>query len=150
MSRTPFMLFSATFITVAIGVWVIPPSAMGPSGSTVSQPKLKDIAKIASKPGGIEGFAELSARPPFSATRRAILSTPNQNTALVLGRYRLSGVVLSPGARSVILSALDNRSLIVAEGETVDSWTVDEITAEKVVFTSGDRRQVFPVDQFGR
>jgi len=150
MNRTPLILFSATFLTVAIGAWVIPPSAVGPSGSAMSQPQLKNIVKVTNKPGGIEDFAELGERPPFSATRRAILSTPDDNTALVLGRYRLSGVIVSPGDRSVILSGLNNRSLIVAEGETVDSWTVDEITAEKVVFTSGDRRQVFPVDQFGR
>jgi hypothetical protein len=68
----------------------------------------------------------------------------------VLGRYRLSGVVVAPSARSVILSGLDNRSLIVAEGETVDGWKVDEITAETVVFTSDGRRQIFPVDQSGR
>lgn len=150
MNRTTFILFSSIFIAVAIGAWVIPTSAVGPSGSAVSKPQLKDIAKLANKPGDIEDFAELGQRPPFSATRRAILLTPDDNMTLVLGRYRLSGVVVAPGARSVILSGLDNRSLIVAEGETVDSWTVNEITAEKVVFTSGDRRQVFPVDQFDR
>jgi hypothetical protein len=62
----------------------------------------------------------------------------------------LSGVVIAPNARSVILSGLDNRSLIVAEGETVDGWKVEEITAKKVVFTSDGRRQIFPVDQSGR
>jgi type II secretory pathway component PulC len=61
----------------------------------------------------------------------------------------LSGIVVAPTSRSVILSGTDNRSIVVAEGETVDGWTVEEITPEKVVFTSDGRRQIFEVEQPG-
>jgi hypothetical protein len=150
MNRIPFILLGVAFLTVAIGAWLIPPSAVGPDASTASRAQSTESAALENKQGGIEDFAALGERPPFSATRRAILSAADDNVALVLGRYRLSGVVVAPSARSVILSGLDNRSLIVAEGETVDGWTVDEITAEKVIFTSDGRRQIFPVDQPGR
>jgi hypothetical protein len=150
MNRISFILLGIAFLTVAIGAWLIPPSAVGPDTSTSSRPQSTGFAALANKQGGIQDFAALGERPPFSATRRAILSAADDNAALVLGRYRLSGVVVSPSARSVILSRLDNRSLIVAEGETVDGWTVDEITAKKVIFTLDGRRQIFPVDQPGR
>ena len=150
MNRIPFILLGVAFLTVAIGAWLIPPTAFGPYASTASHPQSTGPAALANKQRDIEDFAALGERPPFSATRRAILSAADDNAALVLGRYRLSGVVVAPSARSVILSGLDNRSLIVAVGETVDGWKVDEITAEKVVFTSDGRRQVFPVDQSSR
>jgi len=150
MNRISFILLGIAFLTVAIGAWLIPPSAVGPDTSTSSRPQSTGFAALANKQGGIQDFAALGERPPFSATRRAILSAADDNAALVLGRYRLSGVVVAPSARSVILSGLDNRSLIVAEGETVDGWTVHGITAEKVVFTLDGRRKVFPVDQSSR
>ena len=150
MNRIPFIFLGVVFLTVAIGAWLLPPSAVGPDASTASHPRSTGPAVFANKPGDIEDFVALGERPPFSATRRAILSAADDNAALVLGRYRLSGIVVAPSARSVILSGLDNRSVIVAEGETVDGWTVDEITAKKVVFTSDGRRQIFPVDQPGR
>jgi hypothetical protein len=150
MNRILFILCGVALLTVAIGAWLIPPSAVGPDASTASSPQSTGSAALANKQGDIEDFAALSERPPFSATRRSILSAADDNAALVLGRYRLSGVVVAPSARSVILSGLDNRSLIVAEGETVDGWTVHGITAEKVVFTLDGRRKVFPVDQSSR
>jgi hypothetical protein len=150
MNRPLFILLAIAFLTVAIGAWLVPPAAVGPSATATSRPQQAESTALANKQDRLEDFAALGERPPFSATRRSIRSAEDDSAALVLGRYRLAGVVVAPSTRSVILSGLDNRSLIVAEGETVDGWTVDEITAEKVVFSSDGRRQTFAVEQPGR
>lgn len=150
MKRPLSMLLGVAFLTVAIGAWLIPPSTVGPNTTSANRPQQPDSVAFANKQGRLADFTALGERPPFSATRRSIRSASDDSAGLVLGRYRLSGVVVAPSARSVILSGLDNRSLIVAEGGTVDGWTVDEITAETVVFTSDGRRQVFAIEQPGQ
>ena len=150
MNRPLVALLAVAFLVFVIGAWVVPPSVLGPDAPRSNRPQLAGSPALAGTQSSLKDFAAIGERPPFSATRRSIGSASGDDTALVLGRYRLSGVVVAPSARSMILSGSDNRSLVVAEGETVDGWTVDEITAERVVFTSDGRRQIFGVAPPGR
>lgn len=150
MNRPLSILLGVAFLTVAIGAWLMPTSTVGPNATSTNGTQRTESVALLNKQDRLADFAALGERPPFSATRRSIRSATDDSAALVLGRYRLSGVVVAPSARSVILSGLDSRSRIVAEGETIDGWTVDEITAEKVVFTSDGRRQTFAIEQPGR
>jgi len=146
MNRLLYTCLVIAFAVIEIGAWLIPPATLGPS---VSIPPLQTGSAELTAPTRLDDFAALAERPPFSASRRAAPSTAGDADALVLGRYRLSGVVVAPTSRSVILRGSDDRSLVVTEGETLDGWTVDEISAEKVVFTSDGRRQVFEVERAG-
>jgi type II secretory pathway component PulC len=147
MNRLLYTCLTIAFAGIAIGAWLVPPAALGPRPA-MPVPRVSDSLDLAA-PQRLDDFAALAERPPFAASRRAAPSAGGDTAALVLGRYRLSGVVVAPTSRSVILSGADNRSLVVAEGETLDGWTVDEITAEKVVFTSNGRREVFDVERAG-
>jgi type II secretory pathway component PulC len=149
MNRVLFSVIALVLACIAIGVWLVPPATLGPSATEINRPTPSDTTANARQSQSLEDFAALADRPPFSASRRAARLPSDGTAALVLGRYRLSGIVVAPTSRSVILSGTDNRSIVVAEGETVDGWTVEEITPEKVVFTSDGRRQIFEVEQPG-
>jgi len=147
MNRFLYSCLALASGTIAVGAWLIPPTALGPTPSGVMRSSSAEVPAASTAPGRLEDFAAMAERPPFSASRRAAASATDDSATLVLGRYRLSGVVVAPTNRAVILSGSDNRSLVVSEGETLDGWTVDEITPKKVVFTSDGRRQVFQVEQ---
>lgn len=150
MPRLLFSLLAATFFAIATGVWAIPADDLGPAARDDTEIRLVPPIRPLLAPRPIENFAALAERPPFSASRRAPNAEPGRDPNLILGRYRLAGVIVAPAARSVILSAPDGRALTLAEGETVDGWIVDEISPEQVVFTAGGRRQVFDVSPTGR
>ena len=83
MSRTLFVLLGVAFLTVAIGAWLISPSAVGPNTTSASRPQQPNSVAFASTQDRLEDFAALGERPPFSATRRSIRSAEDDSAALV-------------------------------------------------------------------
>ncbi len=150
MSRLLLVFLGLALVIVAGGVWLIPADQLGPDGVNPGEARIAPPAATRLAPRPIGDFAALANRPPFSASRRAPAATGGNDENLILGRYRLAGVIVAPTARSVILSGAGTDAVIVAEGEQIDGWTVDEITAERVVFVSGERSQTFEIDQPGR
>lgn len=128
---------------ITIGAWLLPTDyfASRPSANGATTVSLDPRPTLASQP--LEALTDLVERPPFAANRRA-LDPANDDPTLILGRYRLSGVVVAPGKRAVMLSGPEG-SRTVAEGETIDGWTVDRVDPERVILVTGDRRQEIPV-----
>ncbi|NQV80944.1 MAG: hypothetical protein HQ495_10350 [Alphaproteobacteria bacterium] len=150
MSRFLMVFLALALVVVAGGVWLIPADQLGPDGINAGEARTMPPPAARLTPRPIDDFAALANRPPFSASRRAPAATAGNDENLILGRYRLAGVIVAPTARSVILSGANSVAVIVAEGEEIDGWTVDEITVERVVFVSGVRSQTFQVAQPGR
>ena len=99
-------------------------------------------------PRSMTAFAAVTERPLFVATRRpASAVRPAMDANLVLGKYRLTGVIVSPGLRSMILAAGDGRSISVAEGTTIDGWTVREVTNNRVVIENAGKREEIRVPE---
>lgn len=102
----------------------------------------------------IERFAALVERPIFTATRRSAPRRPGPGAApisgagtnLVLGRYRLTGVVVAPAKRLVLLKRPgDGKTIRVFEGETIDGWTLTQVSKTTLILESGNRREEFLV-----
>lgn len=84
-------------------------------------------------------FSEIVARPLFSDTRRPsafAASTPDAHPSFVL-----VGTILSSQARDALIRhGQPARVDHVAEGQTIDGWTVDSILADRVIFTNAGAR----------
>jgi hypothetical protein len=80
----------------------------------------------------IEAYAEVVARPIFSSTRR-----PAQESAQALAASDdlvLVGIVAAADARSaIILHGQPLKAVRLAEGQSIDGWTVRSILADRVV-----------------
>lgn len=97
----------------------------------------------------LESFAAVVERPLFTASRRPPPSGPEPgDDSLLLGRYRLSGVVVTPTRRIVLLrEASSGRTLSVAQGERVDDWLVADVTQARIVLESDAGRRVIRLNE---
>lgn len=148
-SRLPWVT-ALVLAAVAVVPWLIPPENLGPARPQEG-PAAATVAVVpALERRPLEQFSAFAERPPFTATRRPAPDGEKEQENLILGRYRLAGVVVAPMTRSVILTSLGNQSVVVAEGEEVDGWTVDEVSLDRIVFVSdGRRREVLVEDATG-
>jgi hypothetical protein len=113
----------------------------GPAAGADGPPQLPE-------PRPANAFAAVTERPLFTATRRPVAITrPPADANLVLGKYRLTGVIVAPGLRSMILAGGDGRSISVAEGTAIDGWTVREVTNARVVLENAGKREVIRVPE---
>ncbi len=140
-------------VVVAITPWITDPLAtLGrgpavPDGGDTGQP---GYAPAFGAPD-LETLAVIVERPLFTATRRPappVQPSPAATVAepvdpsLILGRYRLTGIVVTPGLRMVFVTEPGSRKTIaVARGKELDGWLVSEVEQHVVVLESGDRRQ---------
>ncbi len=102
----------------------------------------------------VESFAALTARPLFTASRRPPpIQAANVRPAssvegigVILGRYRLTGVVVTPTVRIAFMTDLNaNKSFAVSEGEKLGDWVFAEIARESITLKSNKRLKVFPL-----
>jgi len=96
----------------------------------------------------IESYAAMVERPLFTATRRAAPAgvAPAERTAgLILGRYRLTGVIVTPRKRSILLASAGNRTQTVVQGEAIDGWTLKTVERDRIVLENGGKQEVVPV-----
>lgn len=92
-------------------------------------------------------LAEFSAtrqRPLFTATRRPTPDAdPNAATGLILGHYRLHGVVMAGARRFVLLTPVGGGEMLqLGEGSKLDHWTVESVAPDRMTLRDGDRREV--------
>ena len=102
----------------------------------------------------VESFAALTTRPLFTASRRpppvqaadVRPASSVEGIGVILGRYRLTGVVVTPTVRIAFMTDLNaNKSFAVSEGEKLGDWVFAEIARESITLQSNKRRQVFPL-----
>ena len=65
---------------------------------------------------------------------------------LILGRYALVGTVVTPRQRIVLLRpAAGGAVLRLQEGDALDSWRIEGISAEALVLRDGGRSETVPL-----
>ncbi len=104
----------------------------------------------------LDALRETRERPVFVATRRASLpgregGAGNQRDGLILGRYRLMGVVITPQRRSVVVKpARGGKTTELRVGSKIDGWTVDQIAPEFMKLKSGGLTETISLVPKGR
>lgn len=97
-------------------------------------------------------FATFSAvfdRPLFSASRRPVAAAPAPDaSSFVVAKYRLLGVVDTPGFRHALVSD-GNRPREVREGEPLGGWIVTRIEHDGLVLSSAAGRMRLPLQREG-
>ena len=90
----------------------------------------------------LDALAETRSRPVFIATRREASAGTRiggaQRDGLILGRYRLTGVVITPTRRSVVVKQVrGGKATELRVGSKIDGWRVEEIAPEFMKLSSG-------------
>ena len=142
-------LLCVVFLGVALAPWLVDPMvtfATGPSAHAVTD-RTEPAPPPAFELPPIDHFAAVVDRPIFTATRRPARGHSTDASAaaddgLILGRYRMIGVVVAPDRRLILLKRPDGaRTIHVAEGEKIDDWTLARVTRNVIVLESGGRRK---------
>ena len=133
------------FLYIAITPWVLSPldylsfgNRTPPQESQKVLPKLPVLEKAP-----LKRFRTITTRPIFIATSRLATTTPSlDNDKLVLGRYVITGIVVSPNRRVIYLKTVrSGKTLTVARGEKLDGWIVSEIKRDMIVLTAGEKQK---------
>lgn len=134
--------------------WLVDPLAFSTVADVTTESGAASREATLSEIRGEESFAALTTRPLFTASRRP---PPAQAAAVgpassvggigvILGRYRLTGVVVTPTVRIAFMTDLNaNKSFAVSEGEKLGDWVFAEIARESITLQSNKRREVFPL-----
>tara|TARA_B100000686_G_scaffold326909_1_gene385227 strand:+ start:1460 stop:1900 length:441 start_codon:yes stop_codon:yes gene_type:complete len=98
------------------------------------------------QPPSLESLEETRKRPIFIATRRPAAMNPNasgDSERLILGRYRLMGVVITPSRRTVVIKpARGGKTTELRVGSTIEGWTVDEIAPKFMKLKAGAAEEI--------
>ena len=158
LSRSTQILIAANLALVFIvGVELILPAqartaadAAANSGEA-AMPIFGDTT-IAAPPIG--QFVDMTERPLFFPDRR--MPVPEVETAAPPPpptplRLKLEGIAIAGGSRVAVLRNLNGNSLVqLAEGESHDDWTLDELTTNSARFSrNGKQATELPLDPAG-
>jgi hypothetical protein len=120
------------FVAIAAWPWLVPPvpavrPLVAPSTSAPA-PSVATLPPLAS-------YAAIVERPLFSPSRRPAPGAPTTLGPSIESRYRLVGIIAA-GAKKKALIADGARRVEIAEGDTLDGWTVTGIGKDRVTLTS--------------
>ena len=143
-SRLAVLLGSACLLAAVLAAapFVAPPPVPSLGAALDAQPRL-DLANLSLPP--LDAFPETTRRPLFSTTRSpaaALAVQAGGRDGLILGRYALVGTVVTPRQRIVLLRpAAGGAVLRLKEGDALDSWRIEKISAEALVLRDGGRSE---------
>lgn len=92
----------------------------------------------------LSAFQEIAERPLFNPTRRPRRDEPEPEKPVqaATSRYLLQGTTSAPeGRKALLLMNGAGRQVWVAEGERLDGWLIELITADRVTMLRAGRRQ---------
>ena len=120
------------FAGIAVWPWLVPPipavrAAASPPAQTTAPP-LPSLPPLAS-------YAAIVERPLFSPSRRPAVGARAALGPSIESRYRLVGIIAA-GPKKKALVAEGARRVEIAEGDTLDGWTVTTIGKDRVTLTS--------------
>jgi general secretion pathway protein N len=102
------------------------PAAIRPDGDRAELPR--------TAPPADSLVATIFARPLFSPDRRPPAAP--QGSGADLKDKRFAGIVIEPGRRLAIFAVTGAKPLAVTEGDSVDGWRIESITADEIALVS--------------
>lgn len=143
--RGVLILWVVAVVSLAVA-WLVPIGDAGPRGTPDPEGNGPGFALPALP--SLQSLTETTSRPLFNKTRRPppAAAGPAQATvepaAAMLGRYRLSGVVIDGKTRKVLVApAAGGKMVSVSEGDMLDGWKVERISPESLMLRAGDRTE---------
>lgn len=143
------LLIGLCAVLAALAAWPwVAPDAATPSGTPPAVLAAGPLAEgdLALPP--LESFRTTVERPLFAATRAPPQVRPAQEAGgeLILGRYRLTGVMIAKEYTTVLLRpATGGKVIRLGKGQELDGWKVISITADQIVLSSGGKEQRIPL-----
>ena len=144
-SNTTVAAAVAALLLLAAAPWLLPFDRWLPEPSPVVQPQDATFGSPLSRlfsPPLRETFSAVIERPLFNASRRrpsAALPSAGDDRML-LGRYRLSGVVVTAKQRLALLVDANGRHITVEEGGDLDGWRMLSISPRRLVLSRAAER----------
>jgi hypothetical protein len=133
-----------------------PPGEPGPAAPQPPAARLPALADLELSP--IESFAETLNRPLFTATRRppspletiqgqgAPAKTAAKGEKVILGKYVLRGVVVTPQEKLLLLrQTATGQTMRFREGDAIEDWRIASITQDLLVLARGGAEQKVPL-----
>ena len=144
-AKVILLLSGAVLAAIAVAPWLVadPIAYLPRNGAPPSVPAIVPAVPALDQPP-IERYAAIVGRPLFTATRRppppAATAVPEDS--LILGRYALTGVVVTPTMRVVFVTERGSgKTLTVARGETLGNWVLVAVERDRIILESGDQRR---------
>lgn len=114
------------------------------ASTRASVPSARSTAAILDLPP-LSSYSVTVERPLFAASRRRANQTPEMGEKdLLLGRYRVSGIVIAGDRRIVLIEPVDGDKVrSIQQGEELEGWTLAKIdTGTLVLEREGERRTI--------
>ncbi len=130
-----------------------PPERVTPPTAVTTPLTGKSVADASMKApplAPLQSFAQITARPLFSATRRPpvprkvqkpkpIIASAPTPVKIETGRYVVMGIVIDENTKAALLRKGSKGALMrVGIGQKLDGWTVEDIVAGSVKLRQGD------------
>jgi hypothetical protein len=122
-------LFLSAF---ALWPWLVPPI---PETRPLAVPSPAPAAAAAVPLPPLASFAATVERPLFSPSRRPAPAAVTAASPAGENRYRLIGIVAN-GPKKAAFVADNARRIEIVAGDTLDGWTVKEISQDRVTLIS--------------
>jgi type II secretory pathway component PulC len=135
------MLVMAAILTALLAADEETPSTSTIAGAIAARPAATHRVLAAET-----AFAAIAQRPLFLPSRRpepeappppAVVERPAQPAAPPALSATLVGVLISPTGRAAIVRLADGKSATIPEGETLQGWTLKQVSPDGVLFLSG-------------
>ena len=125
--------------SLLFGAWIVVQLSAGAADGVAVVPAAASRNGDDAKPPRIAPPADslvttILARPLFTPDRRPPASP--QSPGADLKDKRFAGIVIEPDRRLAIFAVTGGKPLAVTEGDSVDGWQIESITAEKIALAS--------------
>lgn len=138
----PFPLLLAAFcLALAAWPWLMPRTDLPAS---IKTPLAEAPVALPLPP--LDSLRQTVQRPLFESLRqpaaKPAMAPPQDGAPLVLGRYRLLGIVGSGGRRSALLAPLaGGASRLLAAGDMLEDWRITQVGEADLTLMRGSESQ---------
>jgi hypothetical protein len=142
------LLVVTNLVVATLAVWPWLPGH-APSSEPTAASDGRDAPRLVSLPPFASFDATLD-RPLFSPSRRPQAASASGPGASIDSRYRLQGLVIAGKTRHALVTpAAGGPALELAEGATLEGWTVKRIEQDRVVLVSPSGEAVLKLQRAG-
>ena len=140
VGNTALTMAIVALLAAAAALWLLPIERWLPEPLPATQGRVQaralggPLGRLIEPPAR-QTFSAVVERPLFNASRRAPSAAPLSvgSEPMLLGRYRLSGVVVTAERRLALLADASGQHIKVEEGGDLDGWRMLSISPRRLV-----------------